>query len=559
MQNPSYLIKSRHDVYYFRYPLPVKGVSKERRVSISLRTRCPREALRLAKALEYHSVVLLTGMDLERMEHAEIMSIFRDYYTEVLERLMARIDKDGPLPKKNVQNIEKYLAELDFLIEEEADDMMEHMGAEYEDPDYDPLHGDLKNIMDKNDLDFEKDGTEYTMMKAAYKFARRRYFTDLLTYNRQSTDFGLLEVPQNGVQARINHHKPDRKLGIILEKYLDEIKPDLEERSFNDQRNCLYYLIDWLGKDFPVTKIDNDKAQEVKEYLRFTPLGRNKGKLTKGLKLIDQIAVAKENPKIGKLSNKSVNKYLTYFDALFKWAERNRYVEGNPFKGIRVKDKKKDTRREHFNKEEVGQIIGGLGDGSPNNVVKNSSQYWGTLIAVYTGARRNEIAALTPDDIKQHGASGIWYFDITDEEEEGKEVKTDAARRVVPVHPRLLDLNFLDFVEEARTKRGKKDKHGYETRLLYDLTYTEHDKWGRKLGRWFNENYLVALGLKTDKKTLHSLRHSLITYLSAAGTDNAIIKSIVGHEPDTVTTQHYTHYSVEHLPVFKDALERLPY
>ncbi|MAE52030.1 MAG: hypothetical protein CMH27_09480, partial [Micavibrio sp.] len=78
-------------------------------------------------------------MDLERMEHAEIMSIFRDYYTEVLERLMARIDKDGPLPKKNVQNIEKYLAELDFLIEEEADDMMEHMGAEYEDPDYDPL------------------------------------------------------------------------------------------------------------------------------------------------------------------------------------------------------------------------------------------------------------------------------------------------------------------------------------------------------------------------------------------------------------------------------------
>lgn len=56
MQNPSYLIKSRHDVYYFRYPLPIKGVSQEKRISISLKTRCPREALRLAKALEYHSL-----------------------------------------------------------------------------------------------------------------------------------------------------------------------------------------------------------------------------------------------------------------------------------------------------------------------------------------------------------------------------------------------------------------------------------------------------------------------------------------------------------------------
>ena len=558
MQNPSYLIKSRHDVYYFRYPLPVKGLSKEKRVSISLRTRCPREALRLAKALEYHSVILLTAMDIERMDHAEIMSIFRDYYAEVLERLMARIDKDGPLPKKNVQNIEKYLAELDFLIEEEADDMMEHMEAEYEDPDYDPLHGDLKKIMDKHDLDFEKGGTEYTMMKAAYKFARRRYFTDLLTYNRQSTDFSLLEAPQNGVQARINHHKPDRKLGIILEKYLDDIKHDLKERSFNEQRDCLRYLIDWLGADYPISKIDNDKAQEVKEHLRFTPKGRNKGKLTRGLKLLDQIAIAKESD-LEMLSKKSVNKYLTYFYSLFKWAESNSYNEDNPFTGIRVKDKKKKNRRDNFTKEEVSQIINGLGDGSPSGVLKNSTQYWGTLIAVYTGARRNEIAALTPDDVKQDEASGIWYFDITDEEEEGKDVKTDAARRVVPVHPRLLELGFLSFVEKARSKRGKRNKQCYETRLLYKLTYTDHDKWGRKLGRWFNENYLTALGLKTEKKTLHSLRHSLITYLSVTGTDNAIIKSIVGHEPDTVTTQNYTHYSVEHLPVFKDAMKKLPY
>jgi len=53
MQNPSYLIKSRHDIYYFRYPLPVKQRGRQSRVVISLQTRCPQEALRLAKSLEY--------------------------------------------------------------------------------------------------------------------------------------------------------------------------------------------------------------------------------------------------------------------------------------------------------------------------------------------------------------------------------------------------------------------------------------------------------------------------------------------------------------------------
>lgn len=210
-----------------------------------------------------------------------------------------------------------------------------------------------------------------------------------------------------------------------------------------------------------------------------------------------------------------------------------------------------------FDKNEVAKIIMGLSD---DNLVKNKSNYWGALIAVYTGARRNEIAGLLPDDVKQDTATGIWYFDITDEEEEGKALKTSASKRVVPVHSALLDQGFLQFVEEARGKQGQvKHEGGYEPRLLYDLTYTEHEKWGRNLGRWFNERYLKVLGLKSEKKTLHSLRHSFITYLSAAGVDEANIKSLVGHEPDTVTTQIYTHYGVEHLPTFKDAIEKLPY
>jgi len=42
MQNPSYLIQSRHGIYYFRYPLPF---NPSNRISISLGTRTPKIAL----------------------------------------------------------------------------------------------------------------------------------------------------------------------------------------------------------------------------------------------------------------------------------------------------------------------------------------------------------------------------------------------------------------------------------------------------------------------------------------------------------------------------------
>lgn len=556
MYNPSYLIKSRHNIFYFRYPLPINGLRGFSRISISLKTRCPREALRLAKALEYHTRYLIAGMDLEHMDHAEIMGLLKGYFAEILERTKSRIDKNGPLPQQNVKNLQNALNEWEEVIEHNADDFLELIGVEYEDPTDDPLKDDLGKIMKHYSLSFAPESDEYKLLKKNYKHVKRAYLKDLLAYNQSVTDFSLNVTPQKDGKAFLPS-KPAHKLEKVIQAYMDEIKSGLTKRSYTEQYDCLKYLIDWLGKDYQIGHLDSAKVQEAKALLRFTPKGRNKAKLTAGKALTEQIQIAKDNG-LEIISNSSVNKYLSYFENLFEWAKRNRYISDNPFKGIRVKAEKKNARRrEMFEKDEVAKIIKGLSD---DKLVKNKSNYWGALIAVYTGARRNEIAGLLPDDVKQDAATGIWYFDITDEEEEGKALKTDASKRVVPIHSALVAKGFLEFVEESRTIKAQiHHKGGYDPRLLYDLTYTENEKWGRNLGRWFNERYLKALGLKTKKKTLHSLRHSFITYLSAAGVEVANIRSIVGHEADTVTTQVYTHYGVEHLPAFKEAIEKLPY
>lgn len=559
MLNPSYLIKSRHDIYYFRYPLPLGQLGKSNRVSISLKTRCPRQALRFARMLEYHSVNLITRMDFSRMDHTDIMSLFKSYYTELLERSKARIDKDGPLSKPHAQNITKHLKNLDALIEDDSDDELELLGIDTDNPMDSLVHKDLQPIMNKYELDFDPDSREFGMMKAAYKHACRNYFNDILTYNNQAMDYSLLETTSEKTFRTVSHNKPEYRLGSIIQSYLKETEPTITARSFKDQTDCLNYLTDFYGTDCPIVKIDAVQALHMKEQLLVTPTGRNKGKLTKEKPLLEQISIAEQH-KLDRLSATSVNKYLGYFSSLFDWAKRHRLAEENFFDGLRIKNNKKANRREMFKKEEVALILKELQINSSGKV-KNKSQYWGTLIAIYTGARRNEIAALLVNDVRQDQETSIWYFNIADEEEEGKDLKTEAARRIVPIHPKLIELGFIDYWQEAKQKvKSLPKRGGMEARLLYDFTYTEHDKWGRKLGQFVNDRLLKHLGIHVkNKKTLHSLRHSFITYLDVANVKATTIKSMVGHEQGTVTHGIYTHYGVEHLPQFKEAIEKLPY
>ncbi len=106
MYNPTYLVRSRHAIYYFRYPLPQ---CDNRRISISLNTRCPKEALRLSKALEYHACMVISHPDVQELDYAEVKEMLRNHFSEVLERMKRSIDKDGALSVERVFGISALL------------------------------------------------------------------------------------------------------------------------------------------------------------------------------------------------------------------------------------------------------------------------------------------------------------------------------------------------------------------------------------------------------------------------------------------------------------------
>lgn len=112
MLNPTYLTMSRHNVFYFRWPLPknLRQKGKTTHFKLSLRTREPKQALRLANALEYHISTLFqqgygAGMNFNEMkEHLET------YFQEMLKHDKAEIDQNGPLSPEKTEKYQKLSA-----------------------------------------------------------------------------------------------------------------------------------------------------------------------------------------------------------------------------------------------------------------------------------------------------------------------------------------------------------------------------------------------------------------------------------------------------------------
>jgi integrase len=135
---------------------------------------------------------------------------------------------------------------------------------------------------------------------------------------------------------------------------------------------------------------------------------------------------------------------------------------------------------------------------------------------------------------------------VTEEGDGNKRLKTAAARRKVPVHAELLRLGLIEYRDSLATRNGR--------RLFPDYSYEERGGYGRPLSRWFNDVFLVKLGLKTKDQVFHSLRHTMVSQLAQANVQEPVYQCIVGHERKGVTQQVYNHAGFS-LVQLKDAID----
>ena len=262
----------------------------------------------------------------------------------------------------------------------------------------------------------------------------------------------------------------------------------------------------------------------MKETLQRVPKNLKTSPRTRRLSFADALAL----DDIPRMDVKTVNAHLAAYNGLFRWAETNSYIPKNVFSGLTLKQKKgTSATREAFSPAQARLIYKTIVR-NEGGLINRKYQFWGPLIGLYTGARLNEVAQLELDDIRKE--DGIWCFCI-DDQADGKTLKNQSARRLIPIHSDLLELGLIEYVETLRA--------GTNTRLLHELGYSKGTGYGRNLSRWFNGPFLTAVGMDTQKLVFHSFRHMMVTNLLQAGVAEPLAKSIIGHAQEGVTQTVY--------------------
>jgi len=150
-------------------------------------------------------------------------------------------------------------------------------------------------------------------------------------------------------------------------------------------------------------------------------------------------------------------------------------------------------------------------------VPREIEKYWLPLVALFTGARLGELCQRTPEDVLQENE--VWLLRIH-QEGQGMHLKNNFSERDVPIHPKLIELGFLEFA----TQRKGRDQ------LLFfaNSKMKAADQLSEDFSKHFRR-HLVSCGAKTPKTSFHSFRHNFEDACRAANLTRGIAASLMGH------------------------------
>jgi len=320
------------------------------------------------------------------------------------------------------------------------------------------------------------------------------------------------------------------------------------------------YAIDRFNElhgDMAVAKITRKHVREFREALQAMPVRRS-GKL-RNATLPELRECSKANPGAKQVSAATVNKVLGGVQAVVLWARDNGIIPdelpwADPFANMRLAEQA--PSREPWQLQELQLLFSSpvFTQCARPAAGRGEAAHWLPLLSLFTGARLGELAPLTAADVTTDQAIGISTIRIAEDLEQGRRLKTLGSRRVVPIHPELIRIGFLQFVEQIRQDSGS------EARLFPLMKPGPKGGLGEAWSKWFGR-YIRGLGITNRASVFHSFRHSFKDALRAAGVSEDVNDALTGHSGGGVGRSYGAKEMVRRfgLPVLAEAVAKVSY
>lgn len=234
------------------------------------------------------------------------------------------------------------------------------------------------------------------------------------------------------------------------------------------------------------------------------------------------------------ISSSNLRTKLSRFKTVANYAFENDLIASKIVEGVRA-PKPKGKARVPFDDSALAKLFGGPvhKEGERPIQGRGEASYWLPLIALFTGARLEEIAGLLTVDLIDLGYQDeagadqkAWFFRFSPDPERLRALKNDDSERTVPVHPELIRLGLLRYAQSV-------EEEG-ETQLFPRLTAHASGQRAHKWGQWFSAYLRNSCGVPDRRTVFHSFRHSLKDAGRESGVSEELQRAIMGHSQEGV-------------------------
>ena len=475
MAGQTYLLRSRHGIYYARIVIPpairsVIGIPA-REVRFSLRTKDHK----LARRLLPHRICAMTNL----FSNLEASELEADERSKLYKRGLELIRQHG-----------KYDLDDEFELDE------------------------IRSELTGDDLRAYIFAIEHRKQQKQNKKARKHASSSVAP---SAPDFSL-DVSDPPVTDGHSSQRPDEKISVAIERFFKSkasIANDATIAKYDSQCRIFLKIVADGRPDLMLSALNVKDMQHYSDTLHKLPIKISPTDPRQMSEILGSSTAF--------ISDRTRSAHARAVSMFLQWCQEQQYqVQPNLdriLKPLLRKPKVRDIRK-HFNQTEL-KLIFESQDYKCGSITRDTD-YWVPLLGLFTGARQAELCQLMVNDVRQDANTSIWIIDIN--EDGDKRLKNDSSKRQVPIHPGLERLGFLEFVKSAS---GNKDGRLFPEE--HRNNRGEFDAFSKRFNR-----YLTKVGINKAgavRLDFHSFRHTLQTDLVDQGSEEYIVNHIVGHTP----------------------------
>lgn len=266
---------------------------------------------------------------------------------------------------------------------------------------------------------------------------------------------------------------------------------------------------------------------------------------------------AKKNEAIECIKPQTVELKLINISALLDLAEKYEYIDKNRLTGKFSKNTRKHEviQRIEYPQAELNNLFYASSwykENLEKNLKEAPQKIWLPLLMLFTGTRITEASQIYLDQIEI--IDNVYFINISKDKKDQK-LKNLSSKRKIPVHWRLLEMGFVDYIEQL-----KKDK---EERLFPKLYHIREKGYGQAFSRIFlnfiptfiSEDIKERIARKEFTLHVHSFRHNFAGSLKGL-IEDGVLDSFMGHRNGSLSQTRYGTYRTE---VLKKAIDECDY